>query len=117
MPEEGENILKYSPKDKSLKAPFIIYADLGFLLKKEQSCQNNPKNSYPQRKVKHKPSGYLLNLICSFDETKNSLKFYRRKDCTKRFCNDLKELATEIINYEEKEMTILNDKETTLYES
>ena len=34
MLEEGENILKYSPGDKSLKAPFIIYADLECLLKK-----------------------------------------------------------------------------------
>ena len=48
---------------------------------------------------------------------KNRHKFYRRKDYTKRFCNNLKELATEIINYEEKEMTILNDKEIILYES
>ena len=65
---KGKNILKYSPKDKSLKAPFIIYADLEFLLKKEQCWQNSPKNSYTQRKAKHKPSGYLLSLICSFDE-------------------------------------------------
>ena len=46
MPEKGKNILKYSPGDKSLKVPFIIYADLECLLKKEQSCQNNPKISY-----------------------------------------------------------------------
>ena len=31
--EEGENILKYSPGDKSLKVPFIIYADSEYLLK------------------------------------------------------------------------------------
>ena len=85
MPEEGQNILKYSHGDKSLKAPFIIYADLECLLKKEQSCENSPKNSYTQRKAKHKPSGYSLSLICSFDETKNRHKFYRRKDCIERF--------------------------------
>ena len=51
----------------------------------------------------------MLSLICSFYEI-NRHKFYRRKDFTKRFCNDLKELPIEIINYEEKEMTILNDK-------
>ena len=83
MSEEGENILKYSSGDKSLKVPFVIYADLECLLKKEQSCQNNPKNSYTERKAKHKPSGYSLSLICSFDETKNRRKFYRRKDCIK----------------------------------
>ena len=100
-----------------LKVPFIIYADLESLLKKEPSCQNNPKNSYTQRKAKHKPSGYSLSLICSFDETKNRRKFYRRKDCIENFCIDLKELATEIINYKEEEMTTLTSDEVTLYKS
>ena len=80
MSEEGENILKYSSGDKSLKVPFVIYADLECLLKKEQSCQNNPKNFYKERKAKHKPSGYSLSLSCSFDETKNRRRFYRRED-------------------------------------
>ena len=115
MTEESKNILKYSPGDKSLKAPFIIYADLECLLKKEQSCQNNPEHSYTHRKAKHKPSGYSLSLICSVDETKNRRKFYRRKDCIERFCNNLKELAIEIINYEKKETMLLKDKEVTLF--
>ena len=51
-----------------------------------------------------------MSLICPFDETKNRHKFYSRKDFIKRFCNDLKELATEIINYEEKEITIVMKK-------
>ena len=42
MPEDDKNRSKYSPVGKSLKAAFIIYGDLEFLLKKEQSCQNNP---------------------------------------------------------------------------
>ena len=84
--------------------------------KKEQSCQNNPKNSYTERKAKHKPSGYSSSLSCSFDETKNRRKFYRREDCIKKFYKDLKELAIEIINYEEKEMIPLADKEIKFYE-
>ena len=76
MPGEGKNILKYSPRDKSLKPLLIIYADLECLLKKEQSCQNNPKNSYTERKAKHKPSGYSMSLNCSFDETKNRCRFF-----------------------------------------
>ena len=107
MPEAGKSILKYSSGDKSLKVPFIIYADLECLLKKEQSCQNNPKNSSTPRKAKDKPSGYSLSLNCSFDETKNRRKMYRRKD--------LKELATEITNYKEKEMIPSTDKEIKSY--
>ena len=115
MLEEGKNILKYSPGDKLIKASFIIYADLECFLKKQQFCQNNPENSYTRGKAKHKLSGYSLSLICSFDETKNN--FYVGRDCIKRFCNDLKELATEIINFEKKEMIPLTDKEITLYKS
>ena len=75
MTEEGEDILKYSPGNKSLKAAFIIYADLECLLKKKQPRQNNPEISYTQRKAKHEPSGYTFSLICSFDEKKNRRKF------------------------------------------
>ena len=41
---------------------------------------------------------------------------YRGKDCIKRFCSDLKELATKIINYKEKEMIPLTDNENKFYE-
>ena len=43
--------IKYLPGEKSLKVPFIIYADLESLLKKVRSCQNNPKNSYSEKKL------------------------------------------------------------------
>ena len=72
--------VKYSPRDKSLNAPFIIYADLECLLKKKKLRQNNPKNSYMQRKAKHRPSGYSLSLICLFNETKNRQNFYEGID-------------------------------------
>ena len=77
MPGEHEKI-KYLPGEKSLKAPFIICAEC--LFKKTQYCQNNPKNSYTEKKAKHKPSGYAWWSICSFDDTKNKHYFHRRKD-------------------------------------
>ena len=57
-----------------------------------------------------------MKLISSFDETKNKRYFYREKDCIGKFCNDLKELGTEIINYEGKEMMPLTNKEIKSYE-
>ena len=80
------------------------------------SCKNNPKNSYTEKKVKHKPSGYAWCSICSFDDTKNRRYFYRRKDCIEKFYKDLKEIGTEIINFEEKEMIPLTNKEIKSYE-
>ena len=110
MPTEDNNKLKYNHGEKSLKAPFAIYADLECLLIKQQSCQNNLNESYTERKAMHEPCGYSLDLVSSFDSKQNKHNFYRGKDCIKRFCSDLKELATKIINYEEKEMIPLTDK-------
>ena len=80
MPKWVEKILKYNPGEKSLKAPFAIYLDLECLLRKEQSCQNNPEKSYTEKKAKHEPSGWAMFTKCSFDEKENKLDYYREKD-------------------------------------
>ena len=109
MSKEHEKI-KCLPAEKSLKAPFIIYADLECLLKKVQYCQNDPKNSYTEKKAKQKPSGYAWCSICSFDDTKNKRYFCRGKDCIEKFCKDLKELGTEMIYFKRKQMIPLTKK-------
>ena len=50
MPKRAEKILKYAHGKKSLKAPFPIYLDLEYLLKKEQFFQNNPEKLYAKKK-------------------------------------------------------------------
>ena len=47
---------------------------------------------------------------CSFDATKPKLDSYRGKDCMERFCYDLKEHATNIINYKKREIITLTYK-------
>ena len=85
MSEESKNILKYLPGEKSLKAPFTIYADFECLLIKEQSCWNNLEISYTERKAKHEPSGYSLSLICLFDEAKKQALFIQMKRLCRKF--------------------------------
>ena len=46
MPDEDNKILKYNHGEKSLKAPFVIYADL----EKMHPCQNNFEKSYTEKK-------------------------------------------------------------------
>ena len=87
------------PGENSLKAPFIVYADLECLLEKVQSCQNDIENSYTEKKTKYKPSGYTWCSICSFNDIKNKSYFYGEKNCTEKFCKDLKELGTKMINF------------------
>ena len=45
MPKEDNKILKYNHGEKSMKVPFIIYADLEPLLQKMNTYHNNPKKS------------------------------------------------------------------------
>ena len=63
MSTQSNKILKYSYGEKSLRTPFVIYTDLERLLLKQQSCQNNPNESYTERKAIHEPCGYQLNLV------------------------------------------------------
>ena len=115
MPEEHNKILKYNQGEKSMKFPFIIYADLECLLKKIHIYHNNPEKSFTTKINKHTPSGYSLFTHCSFDTIKNKLDYYRGKNCMENFCLDLREHATKIINYEKKEMIPLTKKEEKKY--
>ena len=68
MPEKDNKILKYNHGEKSMKVPFIIYADLESLLEKMSICHNNPKKLLTTKINKHISSGYSLFTHCLFDE-------------------------------------------------
>ena len=102
IPRCDDKILKYNHGEKSLKVPFVIYLDFECLLKQLQSCQNNLKNSYTERKAKHESSGWAIFTKCSLDATKNKLDYYRGIDSIKVFCKKLKDHPLKIINYEKK---------------
>ena len=81
MPDKDNNILlKYSPGEKSVKIPFIVYHDLECLPEKISTCINNPEKSSTIKLNKHTPSGFSLFTYCSFDTTKDRLDYYRGED-------------------------------------
>ena len=65
----------------------------------------------------HERCGYSLDLVCPFDWKEDKHSFYRGNDCIKKFCSELKELGTKIVNYEQKEMTPLITDDVFFYES
>ena len=115
MPTKDNNIIKYDYGEKSMKVPFIMYADLECLLEKTSTCINNPNESSTTKINKHTPSGYSIFTSCSFDKSKNKLNHYRGKDCMKKFFKDLKEHATRIINHEKKTIIPLTKEEKINY--
>ena len=116
MLTKNDNIIKYNHGEKSMKVPFVIYADLECLLKKMSTCIN-PNESSTTKINKHIPSDYSIFTSCSFDESKNKLNYYRGNDCMKKFCDfeDLRIHATKIINYEKKKIIPLTTEEKINY--
>ena len=102
MPNEGKKLLKYNHGETSMKAPFVIYADLECLLEKMHLCRNNPEKPYTEKKTKHTSSAYSLFTNCLFHSTKNKLNCYKSTDYMERFCKDLREHAMNINYYEKK---------------
>ena len=111
MPTKDNNIIKYNHGEKSIKMPFTIYADLECLLEKKDTCENDLNKSSTTELNKHIPSGYSIFTHCSFDESKNKLNYYRGDDCMEKFCKDLREHSTKIINYEKEKIIPLTTKE------
>ena len=115
MRSSNNNLIKYNQGDKSLKLPFIIYADLECILKKIDTCQNNPNLSSTTKINQHIPSGYSIYTSCSFDMSNNKLSYYRGEDCMRRFCKDLKDHAIKITDCKKKDMIPLTKEEEDNY--
>ena len=77
--------------------------------------KNDPNKSSTTKINKHTPSGYSIFTNCSFDESKNKISYYRGNDCMNKFCKDLREHSTKIINYEKKKMIALTTEEKIHY--
>ena len=66
--KDNNNTIKYNQVEKSIKLPFVAYADLECLLEKISTCQNNPRGSSTTEINKHAPSGYSLFAHCSLEK-------------------------------------------------
>ena len=78
--------------------------DIESLLKKINTCHNNPEKSSSTKRNKYTPSAYSLLTHCSFHATKNKLDYYGRKDCMKKFCKSLREHIIKTINCKKKKL-------------
>ena len=117
MPSNDNNLINYNKGEKSLKLPFIIYADLECLLEMLLStCYNNPNLSSTTKINQHVPSGYSIFTNCSFHKSYNNLSHYRGEYCIKRFCKDLKDHAKKIVDFKRKCITPLSKDEEDSYD-
>ena len=65
---EKDTFIKYHHGVNSMRDPHVIYADIESLLKKMDTCTNDPNKSSTTQISKHEMCGYSLFTHCSFDE-------------------------------------------------
>ena len=67
--------------------PFLVYADLEWLIKKIDECKNKPKNLATTKLSAHISSGFSMSTMSSFKNIENKYYEYKGKDCIKEFFN------------------------------
>ena len=93
IPSQDTKILEFNQYQKSDKGPFVIYADLEYIIEKIDGCKSNPENLSTTKVSEHIPSGFSMSTISSFRRTENKHDVYRGKDCMKKFCVSFREHA------------------------
>ena len=72
--------------NRSMKIPFIEYADLKSFTPQLPICQQNPENSYTKQYQKHTPSGFCYYIKCFDDLLFSSRPCYFCKRIGRRWC-------------------------------
>ena len=111
MPPEKKKILELKQYMKCDKIPYVIYADIEFLIRKIDGCENKQEKFSAMKISEYIPCGYSISTIWGFEHTKNKYSLYRGNDCMKRFCTSLREHAQRIIGFEKKKMLPLTREE------
>ena len=69
MPEKG-SLVTFIHHQRSIKVPFVVYADFEAFTEEIPISKQNEKFSFTQKYQKHKPSGFCFKIVC-FDERYN----------------------------------------------
>ncbi|XP_065650459.1 uncharacterized protein LOC136078605 [Hydra vulgaris] len=102
LPKPG-SIMYFKHYFKSMRVPFVIYADFESFIKPINTCTPNPNESYTKQYQKHIPSSFCYYIKC-FDESiyKSSPVSYTAysedEDIAQIFVDSLKEDILEICN-------------------
>ena len=114
MPDWSNKTIKYNPGEKSLKAPFSLFLDLEYILKKYSLFKTTQKILIQKKKLDMSLLVWRYIQDVHLIKKENKLNYYRRKDFVKVF-KKIKECTMEIINREKKEMAPLTHEENNFY--
>ena len=84
--------------------------------KRKVGCANNPENSLKIKIGQHINCGYSMSTIYEFINIEKNHTLYLGEGCMKEFCSSLREHATNILNFENKQILPLTKEELRLHQ-
>ena len=69
MPKEG-SCVSFVHHNRSVRVPFVVYADFEAFTKEISTCEPNAKFSFTKQYQQHQPSGFCFKIVC-FDKRFN----------------------------------------------
>ena len=78
MPKKDDYV-KFKSFDRTIKPPFMIYADFESILVPEDNGKQNPNESYTNKYQKHVACSYGYKLVCVNDKLSKPFKPYLAK--------------------------------------
>ncbi|XP_065640589.1 uncharacterized protein LOC136073148 [Hydra vulgaris] len=90
-------MIKFNHFKKTMRVPFVVYADFESIIKPINTCEPNSDSSYTKQYQKHTPSSFCYYIKC-FDES-----VYQKEDVKKIYNKYLKFQKNMIFNSKDKE--------------
>ena len=106
MPGEGTT-LSFKNYNRSMRVPFIVYADFESFIKPIDTCGPNPENSYTKQYQKHTPSSFCYYIKCFDDEV------YYQNPVTYTASTDNEDVAQIFVNMLEEDVKSIYNRFST----
>ena len=120
MPKEG-SLISFNHHNRSIKVPFVFYADFEAFTEEVSTCEPNDKFSFTKQYQKHQPSGFSYKCV-GFKKKTNPVLYKakdKNEDVSQKFIEmlemDIKSIYKEF-NFSKK-MIPLTKKEKYEYEN
>ena len=102
IPEKG-TFISFIHHNRSIKVPFVVYADFEAFTEEIPISKQNEKFSFTQKYQKHRPSGFCFLIVCFDKRFKSKLVVYRAKDDNEDISQKFVEMLEEEIKRIKKE--------------
>ena len=122
LPEKGTT-LKFKNFYRSMRVPFVVYADFESFTEKINTSQPNPETSYTNQYQKHTPSGFCYYIRCFDDEifSQESVIYTKQRedeDVAQLFVDKLEQNIKDIYNkFKFHKKMIFTKKDSKLFDN